>query len=81
MSYGEEHMFGYGECWSCKQPFTFDPHTVPSIPIDPVTNRPADLGGVAERCVRQPVCPSCVERANVQRAERGLPLIEPGGQR
>lgn len=66
---------GMAPCWSCKSPFMFDPDKVPSIPIDPETNRPPDLGGDAGRAVRQPICPSCCKAANVQRRREGLPLI------
>ena len=54
-------FFCIGECWACGAVFTFNPHLVPSIPINDV---------------RQPVCGACVERANVERRENGRPLIE-----
>lgn len=61
-----------GECWSCGRRFTFNPHTVPSIGIDPVTNLPGDIGDSdPARAVRQPICATCIERANEKRAAEG----------
>lgn len=67
-----------GLCFTCKQPFAFDPVTVPSVPIDPVTGLPPDLGGDAGRARREPICPDCVQRVNVERQRRGLPLLREG---
>lgn len=47
----------WGACWSCKQVFSFNPHRVPSIPIEGV---------------RQPICRACIEAANPKRIENGL---------
>jgi hypothetical protein len=69
------HLFAFGPCWSCGLRFTFDPDLVPSIPIDPLTNRPSDMGGDPDLVVRQPICGSCVEAANVNRRRDGRPLI------
>jgi|SRR5215475_1950320 len=66
-------------CWACGRTFTFNPFTVPSIPIDPETKYPPDMNprpGGMERAVRQPVCETCVELANERRRSMGLPLIE-----
>lgn len=70
------YMFAMGQCWSCKRTFTFDPDRVPSIPIDPETNRPPDLGGDAVRAEREPVCQDCVSRANARSRAAGRPLIQ-----
>lgn len=65
-----------GPCYACDNLFGFDPSRVPSIPIDPVTGLPPDLGGDAQRAVRRPICPSCVkDRINPERRERGLELF------
>lgn len=68
-------MSGYsivvGECFVCGRVFTFNPHHVPSVPIDPVTKLPPDMGGDPGRARREPICRDCVERANVERVERG----------
>lgn len=76
-------MTGYlvvlGECFVCRRPFTFNPHLVPSIPIDPVTQRPPDLGGDPERAQREPICESCVERVNRIReslGEEGIRILQ-----
>lgn len=73
-------VFVLGPCFVCGQPFTFNPTLVPSVPIDPVTKRPPDLGGDPERARREPVCASCVERANVLRERNGLApfVVRPG---
>lgn len=71
----------FGRCWACKRRFTFDPDRVPSVPIDPETNTPPDLGGEFERAVLQPICAECVELANAARVENGradLIVVLPG---
>lgn len=45
-------------CWTCKQPFSFNPNAVPSIRIDGH---------------REPICRNCIEVANRKRAELNLP--------
>lgn len=67
-------VIAYGPCGACKNPFSFDPGSVPSLPIDPVTGLPPDMGGDPERAIRQPICPSCCARANVGRRKAGQPL-------
>jgi len=56
------YYFAMSECFGCKQLFSYNPHSVPSIAVDGV---------------RQPVCRTCIERANPIRRERGLPEIIP----
>jgi len=56
----------------CGSLFTFNPHRVPSIPIDPANNLPPDLGGDPARAVRQQLCASCMETVNANRESRGL---------
>lgn len=51
-----------GVCFGCKRLFSFNPHRVPSIPINGV---------------REPVCRECVDRVNPQRKANGLPPIVP----
>jgi hypothetical protein len=68
-------MYAYGTCWSCGNPFWFSPSRVPSLPVDPVTNRPPDLGGDAGRAERQPICAACVDLANARRRRDGEPEI------
>jgi hypothetical protein len=59
---------GYAPCWACHQPFWFDVDTVPSVPIDPATNLPPDLGGTPpERAVRRPICPECQDYVTAKR--------------
>lgn len=52
------YAFIMGPCHTCRQPFTFHPHKVPSI---------RDAAGI-----RQPVCLNCMTRANALREKRGL---------
>ena len=78
--------FVFGECWTCGRSFTFNPHWVPSVPIDPMTSLPPDVDEhgnpqpidpeAAERAVRRPLCETCVERANSKRVARGEKPIE-----
>jgi hypothetical protein len=64
----DPHYFASAPCWSCHRLFTFNPHKVPSIPIDPATGE-ASAGGV-----RHPVCRDCARLANAYREAHGLPL-------
>jgi len=79
-------FFVPGRCWSCKKPFTFNPVRVPSVMIDPKTNRPPDVdedGSLREpsreewdRSSREPFCETCIELVNEHRVERGQRAIE-----
>ena len=73
-------MTGYaavlGPCFMCSRVFMFDADAVTSVPIDPVTGLPPDLGGDAARAQREPICPACCKRANVERAKTGLELLD-----
>ena len=70
-----------GTCYMHDGLFTFDPDTVPSVLIDPQTDRPPDIdehGRPVEpdpaaimRSVRQPICPDCVAKVNPARAAAG----------
>jgi hypothetical protein len=51
----------FSQCVACKRPFFYHPHKVPSIRIDGQ---------------REPICETCVARANVKRIANGLPPIE-----
>jgi hypothetical protein len=64
----DPHYQAFGRCWSCGNLFGFNPHLVPSVPVDPVSNQ------IAEHGVRQPICRTCAERANVNRQASELPL-------
>jgi hypothetical protein len=71
----EGHLIAMGPCWSCGTLFTFDPDLVPSLPIDPETSRPPDLGGDPARAISQPICQDCIAKANANRSQAGRPLI------
>lgn len=64
-----------GPCWVCRSLFVFDPETVSSVLVDPVTDQPPDLGGDPDRAVARPLCPPCVTEANLERAKAGRRLI------
>lgn len=66
-----------GPCWVCGEIFEFDVDRVPSVFVDPVTNKPADLGGDPARARREPVCENCCAQVNPMREARGLPPLEP----
>jgi hypothetical protein len=57
----------WGSCFGCGRTFTFNPHRVPSIPID------AD-GKVATGGDRKPICRDCATIANHRRKAAGLAL-------
>jgi hypothetical protein len=54
------YMVAIGNCIVCKRIFSFNPYHVPSVVI------------AGER---EPLCRSCVEAANEERAKRGLNLF------
>lgn len=69
----EGRMAAFAPCFMCGEPFFFDPDTVISVPIDPVSGLPPDLGGDPGRAVRRPLHPACVAAASAERVARGLP--------
>jgi transposase-like protein len=54
--------FAVASCVGCNRLFSFNPASVPSVSLDGQ---------------QQPVCRSCVERINRNRARHHLPKIEP----
>lgn len=64
-----------GHCFGCKSPFLFSAETVLSIPIDPETNLPPDMGGDPERAEKEPLCNSCGSRINENRKRQGLTVL------
>ena len=80
-------MTGYeiavGHCWSCGHIFTFDADLVPSIPIDPETGSALDvdpapdgLEAARARAIKQPICRTCIDKANANRRATGRALID-----
>lgn len=69
-------VYALGPCGACKNPFSFDPDTVPSVPVDPETGLPPDMGGDPARAIRMPICPACCRRANVERRKTGQALFD-----
>jgi hypothetical protein len=61
----------YASCFSCGRTFGFNPHRVPSIPID------AD-GNVSAAGDRKPICRDCATIANEFRRVSGLRLWDTG---
>lgn len=53
-----------GHCYTCRALITFSPTLVPSVP--------AHLTTTGER---EPVCRTCIERANPERVKNGLAPI------
>lgn len=82
-------MSGYvsvaSPCFTCGRIFSYNPHLVPSVPIDPQTNRPLDVNERGKeqpidpearaRAIRQPLCRDCIALVNVRRIEKGLEPI------
>lgn len=61
----DEEMFCVGACYTCKRTMSFNPNLVPSLPRS-----------VTSTGEKEPVCRSCIEKANPKRVERGLAPIE-----
>lgn len=54
------YMTIIGPCYCCKHLMTYNPNTVPSLPVDGV---------------RQAICAGCIARANPKRIANGLEPI------
>ena len=74
---GPPYLVAMAPCYACGVVFSFDPYLVPSIPIDPETGTPADVGEHREGATytRRPVCRYCIGRANANRRAEGRPEI------
>ena len=55
------YMFIFGECINCHQPFSFNPHKVPSIRVNGK---------------REPVCSKCIGIANQKRISKGMQRLD-----
>jgi hypothetical protein len=77
----EPVVVALGPCCTCGQFFEFDPDKVPSVSVDPVTNRPPDVDAAGLPCTaapealarvrQQPYCPSCARLMNGMLREQG----------
>jgi hypothetical protein len=77
--------FIYGPCLLCERAFSYNPHRVPSVFVDPRTKRPPDVDEwgerrtptpeEVERAVRLPLCEECVVIVNMARESKGMPTI------
>ena len=56
------YMLAMGFCYACKNLFSFNPDSVPSILIDGE---------------REPLCMPCINKINARRAEKGHPPFIP----
>ena len=56
----------WSACISCGGMFSYNPHLVPSIRLNPTTRQ------YDPTSPREPVCRTCMERANAQRLNAGL---------
>lgn len=80
MDAGPGYTLALAACFACGETFGFNPHTVISVPIDPETNRPPDVGPEGQnvtpdpaalaRAVRMPLCHGCVRRVYVPEEEK-----------
>ena len=82
-------MSGYvyvaSPCFTCGRLFSYNPHLVPSVPIDPETGRPLDVDehgqpqeidpAAKTRAVKQPLCKDCISLVNARRRAKGLEPI------
>jgi hypothetical protein len=60
------YAFCTSPCINCGQIFSYNPMRVPSIPA-----------ALSPTGTREPICQSCVNRANPERIKRGLEPIVP----
>lgn len=61
-------MAAHSACLVCRNIFSYNPDLVPSIRVN--AKGEPDANGT-----REPICESCVHRANRLRAAKGLPTI------
>ena len=62
------YMMVLGGCFGCKRLFTYNADRVPSIRVN-AEGKPDPNGK------REPICKTCVDSANPERAKRGLSPI------
>jgi hypothetical protein len=67
------YAFVLSPCYSCKQPFSYNPHLVPSLSILNGRAVPAGTPGA----VKEPFCADCISKANPVRIKNGLTPIIP----
>jgi hypothetical protein len=75
------YVYACSPCFTCGRLFTYNPHLVPSVPIDPETRHPLDVDehgntqpidpAAAARAVKQPLCSTCITLVNERRVARG----------
>lgn len=54
-----------GRCYACERVFSHDADTVATLPVDPRTGLPPDVGGTPpERAVMRLICPECMAEVN-----------------
>lgn len=83
---GPGYQLAMAPCYACGQLFGFNPHTVVSVPIDPVTGLPPDVAAdgtnitpdpeAVSRAVSRPLDNACARRAGVPESE-----LAPGSTR
>lgn len=54
------YILAMGTCYNCGEVFSFNPDKVPSLRVEGV---------------RQPICKTCIDTANIIRKEKGLPPL------
>ncbi len=59
-------------CYTCREPFGFNPETVPSVYVNPATGQVLEEHEDKRTGVKQPICPACVRVINAARQNRGL---------
>lgn len=75
----EGTLLGLGTCYVCAEVFAFNPDTVPSVPIDPDTGLPPDVGRTEPaNAIRRPICDVCLPVINKLRAGLKLPPFTHG---
>jgi len=72
-------LVAFGICFVHERTFAFNPDTVITVPIDPATGLPPDMGGDAGRAISRPICDVCIGKINPMRIKRGLDAIAPAG--
>ena len=62
-----------GKCFVDDELFSFFPERVVTVPIDPETDLPPDMGGDPSRVINRPICSRHIAMTNAKRVRDGRP--------
>jgi hypothetical protein len=69
-------MLGYSRCHGCNLYFWYVAGKVPRVPVEHPTGLPVTRPGDDVYITQEALCPACCKLANVERAAKGLELLD-----